>query len=269
MAQRLFDVAARRYYLLPPERFNKFNEEYAHESADWIICLGNQRVRNSYARFSRVININNAIFPIECHRYETKDFDTGRKHFLYFSGRGNVQKGLDLLIESFVGTDLHLHICQHMQNEFMDLYKKELTEEPNIHVHGFVKMRSQQFEDLVMRCNWLISATCAEGQPGAVLEGMAHGLIPILTDAANIDLDNLGIKMPSTRIEDIRSLIHYVSQTDTESCRSMADRVLKETRKTYSVENFRTSLKQAISQISATKFVREDRREGRQGYDSH
>jgi len=266
-AQRLSDVASRRHCLFPPERFITFDEEDANESADLIICLGNQRVRDSYARFSRVININNAIFPIEFDRHETKDFDAGRKHFLYFSGRGNVHKGLDLLLESFVDTDLHLHICQHMQNEFIGLYKKELTEEPNIHVHGFVKMRSRQFEDLVLRCNWLVSATCAEGQPGAVLEGMAHGLIPMLTDAANIDVENLGIRMQSTKIEDIRSLIYHASQIDTESCRSMAKRCLKEARKTYSVENFRNSLRQAISQVSATNIVREDRREGRVEYD--
>ena len=188
LAKRFYDIALRRGYLLQPKRFVAYSEEYANEKADGIICLGNQEALKSYGKFRKVIAISNAVYPVNRESNRNKDYDAGRKHFLFFSGRGNVLKGLDLVLEAFVQSELHLHICQHMEPDFLKLYCNELTRRSNIHVHGFVRMRSPCFQKLAKQCNWVISASCAEGQPGAILECMGYGLIPILSDSNNIDL---------------------------------------------------------------------------------
>lgn len=166
ITRRFSELALRRGYLLPQERFIKYDEEYANRTADGIICLGNQKAVETYAQFPKVIGINNAIYPTNSERWRDKNYEEGRKHFLFFSGRGNIHKGLDVLLEAFAETDLHLHICQHMQPDFMYLYRSELSELANIHLYEFTKMRSKKFDELISRCNWTISATCAEGQPG-------------------------------------------------------------------------------------------------------
>jgi glycosyltransferase involved in cell wall biosynthesis len=250
MAKRLYDIALRKAYLLMPERFIKYSEEFANINADGIICLGNQEAVNTYAQFRKVIGINTAFFPIKRGKIVSqKDFDEGRHHFLFFSGGGNVHKGLDLLIEAFSEIPLHLHICQHMQEEFFNLYRRELTQFPNIHVHGFIRMRSQAFWTLINRCNWVVSASCAEGQAGAIIECMAYGLIPILSDSNNIDLEGWGIRLKECNVEGIRSTAIRASSMAVKECRLRSEAVIKATNQGYSIENFRVNFKRAVEKI--------------------
>ncbi len=247
-AKRLYDVAVRRGVLLPPERINDPAEGEAYEKADAIICLGNQRAAQSFSAYQRVHHLNNAAYPINGTPLSWKDFAAAQKHFLFFSGLGNVHKGLDLLLEAFVGADCHLHVCQRLQPEFARAYRAELTGQPNIHVHGFVKMRTPEFERLAAQCNHVILPTCAEGQPGSVLECMAYGLAPILPDAANIDLEDFGFAIPALNVDAVRSVIHRVSELEPEECRRRAQASAAAVARSYSVENFRANLKSAIEQ---------------------
>jgi len=240
--------------MLPAYRSIVYSEEYANRIAHGIICLGNQAAVRSYAQFPRVIGINNAIYPVNWEGWRCKDYTEGQKHFLFFSGRGHIHKGLDLVLEAFVQTDLHLHICQHLEPDFVKAYQRELTEYPNIHAHGYIKMRSPQFEALAKRCNWVISGTCAEGQPGAILECMAHGLIPILPDSANIDLEDWGVNLATTDVATIRAAVQLASQMSDLECRERASSVVSVTRQLYSVENFRKNLKDAVATILSAKM---------------
>jgi glycosyltransferase involved in cell wall biosynthesis len=250
-ARRLYELALRRGYLLPPDRFVRYDEEYANCSADGIICLGNQEAARAYAQFRKVMAISNAIYPVDWGGFGGKDFSEGRKHFLFFSGRGSIHKGLDRLLEAFVGLDAHLYVCQHVEPDFIRIYRRELAETPNIHLLGFVKMRSPQFEQLAARCNWVILPTCAEGQPGSVIECMGYGLIPILPDAANIDLEDWGVRLADVDVGTIRSVAEQVTKIPAEECQRRAERVLAAARDIYSVEKFRANFKAAVSTILA------------------
>ncbi len=248
-ARRFYDLTLRTGHVLPPDRYVGNPEDYANQVADGIICLGNKDAAKTYARFPQVVNINNGIFPLCWEGWQDKDYGEGRKHFLFFSGRGNVHKGLDRLLEAFAGLDLHLHVCQHLEPDFERVYRQELKQCPNIHVHGFIKMRSSHFESLAQRCNWVILPTCAEGQPGSVIECMAYGLVPILPDAANIDLEDWGVRLPDCEVETIRSEVSRVSTMAVEECRGRAARVVEASKEKYSVENFRSSFIRGVAQI--------------------
>ena len=249
LARRIHELALRRGFLLPLHRSVLFDEEYANQIADGIICLGNEFAVETYSRFRHVIGMNNAIFPIKRYAWRNKDYGEGRRHFLFFSGRGSVLKGLDLLLEAFARTQLHLHICQHLESDFAEVYRHELTGCPNIHVHGFLKMRSRRFSAVAARCNWVISTTCTEGQPGAVLECMGHGLIPILPNTANINMEDWGIVFPDCEVETIRSTVLKASTMQIDECRQRSARVQESTRRTYSVDNFRDNFKKAVIDI--------------------
>lgn len=253
-AERFFRLAQRTGYLLPPDRANPNNEDDAYRLADGIICLGNQRAANAFSMYPLVCNIDFLAAPSDWEGWQSKDYDQGRKHFLFFSGRGNVHKGLDLLLEAFAKTgDLHLHICQHPEPDFYRVYRTYLTSLPNIHVHGFTKMRSPEFEELARSCDWVIMPTCAEGQPGSTLECMAHGLIPILSIAANMDLENWGIRLPDCEVDTIRTIVEEISQMPVEEVQQRTARVVANTRQHYSVEMYETRFAQAVSQIVARK----------------
>ena len=167
--RRAADLVSRRGVAISPYRTDRIRRGLRVEVPMALFAWGITGRSRPMSEFPKVIGINNAVFPVAWEGWRKKDFEEGRRHFLFFSGRGNVLKGLDLLLEAFTGIDLHLHVCQHLERDFFRTYWWELNKCPNIHIHGFVRMRSTEFLALAMRCNWVISPTCAEGQPGAVL----------------------------------------------------------------------------------------------------
>jgi glycosyltransferase involved in cell wall biosynthesis len=234
---------------VPAVREVRFEEDSAYERANGIICLGNGDARRTFQQYEHVFPINNATFPSSWEGWRRKDYDAGRRHFLFFSGHGNVHKGLDILIEAFRQTDCHLHVCQSMERSFLSCYGKVIRGEPGIHLYGFIKCRSRLFYELAMTCNWIITATCAEGQPGAILDGMAAGLIPITPREANLDIGPGGILLPSNDVDAVVSTIRAASSLTPAECRQKAEAVLKEIVECYSVERFRESFKAAIRDI--------------------
>ncbi|MDD1778127.1 MAG: hypothetical protein LUQ65_08140, partial [Candidatus Helarchaeota archaeon] len=255
-AKRFFDLANRRGYFLPADRAIIHSEEFANQCADGIIALGGNDSLRTYSCFPCVIGINCAAYPVTWRAWSRKDYQAGRQHFLFFSGDGNVHKGLDLLLEAFIRTDLHLHICQRMEPAFSLVYHRELTSYPNIHAYNYVKMRSPEFKALTNRCNWIISATCAEGSPGAVIECMAHGLIPILPESANLDMKGWGFRIPDCSVEAIRNSMLQASFTDPDECKQRSMNVFELAKDLYSVEEFRASFKRAIERIISNKKMK-------------
>jgi glycosyltransferase involved in cell wall biosynthesis len=247
--KRAEDFTSRKGVVLSSYRAVDYDEDYAVQHSDGVICLGNQRAVETYLPFQKVIGINNAVFPVEWEGWRRKDFEAGRKHFLFFSGRGNVLKGLDLLLDAFVGTDLHLHICQDLEQDFASVYRTELSGCSNIHVHGFIRMRSSRFFNLARKCDWVILPTCAEGQPGGVVECMAHGMIPIISGEANISVGRWGIPLWDCGIDAVRSTALRASMMEQDWIRKMASKMVEETRDLYSVDNFRGDMLQAINQL--------------------
>jgi len=249
--RRVQEVKLRRGGALETRKV-EHSEECARDMADAVICLGN-RTAESFAGYRRVIPINNAAFPVTWPGSETKDYRAGRSRFLFFAGGGNVLKGLDLLLEAFAGSSLELYICQHLEAEFERVYHRELTECGNIHLERFVKMRSARFHELVSECDWVILPTCSEGQPGSVIECMAHGLLPIIPDSANIDLPSGGIRIARLDVEAVGAAITLASQSSVDDIELNAKALVHEVRENYSPENFREGFKRAVSQVLADR----------------
>jgi hypothetical protein len=110
-------------------------------------------------------------------------------------------------------------------------------------------MRSTKFEDLASLCNWVILPSCAEGQPGSVLECMSYGLIPILSDDCNIDLDDWGIRIPGLDVDTISSIINIASKLNSDECRIKSDKVLDVVQRCYTPDNFRANFKTSVQSI--------------------
>ena len=154
------------------------------ELADYLEGFGNRTIFKTFEQFGKktyFIPISAVLlfdFP------KDKNFIEARKHFIWFGGGGAVLKGLDLAIEAFVKTpDLHLHICGPIfgEEDFINLYKKELTKTPNIHAYGRIDVASDQFRELINKCGAVIYPSNAEGSSGAIVQAMHAGLIPIST----------------------------------------------------------------------------------------
>lgn len=243
-ADRLHQLTARTGHLLPPDRVVSEDEEAANRAADAIICLGNQAAASTYATFPRVAHINNAVYSLP---YSViKSHATSRNSFLFFAGRGNVHKGLDLLLESFHRLDATLHVCQHLEADFLSAYQPLLATMNNVHMHGFVEMRSKHFREVAQACSWVILPTCSEGQPGSVLECMSHGLIPVLPDTAHIDLGDFGIRIADCSVEGIGSAVADCLSLSQEECTRRTSSIAQTIAVDYSPATFRSSFAAAV-----------------------
>ena len=253
LAARLLAVAQRTGHLLPGRRAVEQDEEGAQLEADKVICLGGESAAATFGIGEKAIGINNAVFPLVGLQTKNGDYSVKRRGFLFFSGWGNVLKGLDLLIEAFSGIDLELHVCQRMEEDFERVYGPSIKGAGNIYVHGFTRMRSRRFTELAGRCAWVISATCSEGQPGSVLECMAHGLVPILPDEANIDVTDSGIRLDSCEPVAIRAAVLRAASLPEQDYMALRSRTMMEVQAKYSPTTFRTALKDAILTFTRTR----------------
>jgi glycosyltransferase involved in cell wall biosynthesis len=251
---RLDDLKRRKGIQLPVDRIIENDEEYANSVSDGIICLGNEVVKNTYQKFPLVINLNNAVFP-DSYSPLGKNFNASRNNFLFFNGAGNVHKGLDLLLDAFSHLDQNLYVRQAIEPAFFKIYKKELTEYSNIHVIKYLKKPSREFFSLMDTCNFIISPTCAEGQPGSVIECMAHGLIPILSKEANIDTKDFGITLNNNSVEEIISVVKDVSQKSDEWYKTKSSMTVEEIQNFYAPEQFLKNMKDAVQTIVNKKMA--------------
>ncbi|MFC1496872.1 methyltransferase [Verrucomicrobiota bacterium] len=259
-AERFRQLEERRGVRLPHDRWINHSEEHANRSADAIICLGNKHARESYSQFPSVLNLNNAAYPDDHYDQIKKNFSAARSNFLFFSGSGNIHKGLDILLEAFVQMDTHLYICQGMSPGFYKLYRRELNDYPNIHLVGLVPARSSQFYELADKCAFVIQPFCAEGQPGSAVECMHQGLIPVVSQETNIDTNDYGITLNTCSIEGIVEAVKDLSQRPPEWCEEMAQRTRKAAIAKFSADVFSLNMKNAIRHVIDRKT---DKRETR------
>ena len=255
----------RRGVRLPYDRWINDSEERANEIANGIICLGNQIAKESYQKFPVVYCLNNATYQAGTKAVE-RNHEAGRKNFLFLSSEGNVHKGLDLLLEVFSSPDIQgvaeLTVCQKLRPDFHALYRRELENTPNIHFVGHLDLQSTLFQEIAQKCSYIIHPSCAEGQPGAVLDGMRYGLIPVLTRENHIDIESCGFLIPAS-VSGIASEVRRLSCLSVEECRRLAVKTQEIVSVNFSEERFFDEMKNSIYSIIALASV-----DGKNTYDT-
>jgi hypothetical protein len=78
---------------------------------------------------------------------------------------------------------------------------------------------------------------------------MGHGLVPILSAEANIDTVKCGVLLQDCQIDTIRSAITRASKLGTIDIRTMAMEGIGVTKSFYTVEKFRSDIREAIVSI--------------------
>lgn len=176
------------------------------DSVSQIIVVGNDYTAESWRAVydGRVACINNVAYP-DIEYVGEKDWEIARRSFLFFAGKGPVHKGLDLLLEVFTKhPELNLYVCQQSNAAFHTAYWKELHDLPNVNgLIGWVPVDEKLFHKLAYRCGYIIHPSCSEGQAGAVVQGMAAGLIPLISRESGVDLGITNYVSPSTLGQDV------------------------------------------------------------------
>ncbi len=246
---RLAGLSSRRGLKVAPDRLILNSEEGALRAAHAIVALGNRFTSATYAAFPRVIPLDGAVPHDDWYGTVEKDFAEGRNHFLYYAGDGCVHKGLDLLLESFAALPQQLWICARMDPGFSDAYARELADCPNIHLVGWVLARSARFYGLMSRCNWVILASCSEGQAQSVVECMNHGLVPVVSRATGLDTDGVGFLLDPCTIGEVSRTVAELADLPPEHCREMSRAARMAAVTDYSLERFSRRFEDAMASI--------------------
>lgn len=157
------------------------------------------------------------------------DTNSCKDRFVWFGSSGAILKGLDILLDVFSSMpEATLYICGLYGSDrwLLDGYEQC----SNIVDCGFVDVASDRYLELLAKASWVILPSASEGMATSVLTCMRHGLIPIVTDAAGVDVGDLGIRLKDYKVDYIRSVI--------EQARTLTDKEIEERRqKTYDVAN--------------------------------
>lgn len=158
---------------------------FLNKRADFMFTINCPRMIAAYGEYSSKFHFTGLgayLDPLFNLVEQEKDFDKGRKNFIYVGGTGgNLQKGLDILIEAFAANpDLNLYIYCKVEEEILKYCRKEL-ELPNIHYiyHWRYKPFHKKLTSLLKKTNFSVHAPINIGMGTAFMGTLGEGMIPV------------------------------------------------------------------------------------------
>lgn len=210
--KRTLALQERRGVTIPPNRFERPN--LGPEFADYITTCGNEFTMGTY-RYARkpIYQLPVTVEPLRPWP-EGKDFETCRTRFMWFASRGMVHKGLDLVLEAFLELpEYHLTVVGPVEDEpeFVNVYRRELYHTHNIKFVGWLDKESKEFKELLYQSVGHILTSCSESGAASVLETMMGGVLPIVTYESSVDVEDYGIFLKNSSIEEIKDGVRVVA----------------------------------------------------------
>lgn len=239
--ERLEALRDRRGVSLQPRRMA--SPSRGAESATVITYLGNDFTAGSFQFAQKSmwrIPLSSAYeFPFPEH----KNWESARRKFLWLGSFGMVHKGLDLVLEAFSDNpDLHLTICGRPEKEadFFEIYRRELTTLPNIHLVGWVDLASPEFETLRHTHGFCVYPSCSEGGGGSLIHCMHAGLVPLATHEASVDLGSAGMLIPRGKVAEVARSVQEAALLSPTELQRRAGQIWQSVRQNHTLKQFQT-----------------------------
>lgn len=224
----------------------------AVEQADYAVLYGNEFTLSTYRHANKpffcVPITTCALFPWS----EQKNYDACRTNFLWFGSMGFIHKGLDLVLEAFMGMpECQLYVCGpfDQEKEFVQAFAKELYQTPNIHAIGWVDVNGPQFLEVVNKCAGIVYPSCSEGQAGSVITSMHAGLVPLVSYESGIDVDGCGVVFEDHSVQTIQETVRMVSRLQADGLQQMAQKAWEYARARHTRENYAGEFQKTILTI--------------------
>lgn len=255
--QRTAELNARRGSRLPLKRLVE-DSDTALGLADAIMQIGSASTISTYpaALQPKVRLIRQSSCEILYGSVLDKDYEQGRKRFLWFGSAGAVLKGLDLVLETFARCpSLELHVVGAPESEFVREFRRELFGTKNITFWGWLPLSSHRLLETAKRCAFVILPSAAEGVPGSVLNMMRLGLVPVVSDIAACDcMRDYGFVVPTEclTLSGIQGLVECAAATSAFELRARARSGQAFVMDNFSISTFRHDVMRVLTDLAAT-----------------
>ena len=210
--------------------------------ADKILMIGSRFTIETYP-----LEVRDKISLIhqstQCSKTLSEILVAKENEFVFMASGGNALKGVGLLIKYFSEhTDSIIHIIGPIEHYVMKAIASSLT--PNIRFHGFMNVNDDHYLSILERCNFLIYPSGSEGSPGAVLNLMKNGMIPIVSRWAAFDeINDYGYMLEDVSTQAIDKAVRWANNLKEEEILRMKKRVKYYTEETYNLDRFALELK--------------------------
>ncbi len=250
-----------------PERDIEIERNDGIERAHYAVMPGNDFVHDTFAFAGKpVFEIVNPAIMLRPWSAR-KDHGACRRRFLWLGSRGLAHKGLGRTLEAFAGmSDHHLTVCGPLDQEprFCEAYRRELQHCLNIRPFGWIDVTGPEFAALAEATLALILPSCAEAQAGAVINGMAAGLIPIVSRQVGMDVTpDFGVLLEDDSPLGIRRAVSELATRPSDELCAMSRRAWEIAHARHSLEAYQQGIGDVIERIltqhpnlGASGFVR-------------
>ncbi|WP_194943042.1 glycosyltransferase [Limnohabitans sp. 2KL-27] len=256
--KRVKDVYLKKgFWLSKSARFVEKTWSHQTTLVDGIIALGNHCCEETYRLHydGKIVGINAPYFNSINPRSVLLNRKAGaNKSYLWFGSSGLIHKGLDLCLDFFKSRpDLTLHICGHVaaEQDFNIAYRNELYQLSNIHMHGFVNINSEKFNEILENCSFVIFPSCSEGGSPSLITAVGNGaLIPIITKETSV---STGYEIPikGFSVMDLKEAIDASEKLSSEEIIRFQTLNLEYVMENNNKDTYYYNLKSAIKEILA------------------
>lgn len=250
--KRLLELKKRRGHSLHAQRM--IEENFALEVADCATVLGNRFTIDSYAYAQKPIYRIPISAPAQYDFPDDREIEISRDHYVWFGSQGFIHKGLDLTLEAFARMpDKQLTVCgpidQGYDPAFQQAFHKELYETPNIKTAGWVDVEGELFRSILKKSIGIVYPTCSEGGGGSVISCMHGGLIPLVSYESSVDIDDFGVMLNNSTVDDIINSVTWLSNRPADDLARRTRQAWLYARKTHTKDSFSTAYANFVDSV--------------------
>jgi glycosyltransferase involved in cell wall biosynthesis len=247
---RLLDLTRRRK-AAPMRSIRLVEHNQAIENADLATILGNHFTIDSYAYAGKPVHRIPISSPVE-FAWKDRDIEAIRNNYMWFGSAGFVHKGLDLVLELFAGMpDFHLYVCGpfEQEQEFLEVYHRELFETANIHPVGWVDVNGAKFREVLDCCLGIVYPSCAEGGGGSVIPCMHAGLIPVVSYESSVDIGDYGVLLKDASTGEMEKQVMRLSSLPASELEAMSRAAREFAASTHTREAFAEKYREFVLKV--------------------
>lgn len=241
---KITDLVNEKYHCsIPYRRLLEFEDSNyasipAYEIADQILMIGSRFTIQTFPE-----HLRNKITTIhqssQVHDMDVEPLYAQENEYFFMGSYGNLLKGISLLLEYFSKhPEFILHIVGPIEDDVKGGLSSITTD--NVILHGYLNVNSIEFKNIICRCNFIIYPSGSEGMPGAVLNSMKNGLIPIVTPWAAFDeIEDYGYVMRRWDVDSIGEGINWSLSLSQLEVAERKKRCVAYVQTTYNLEQYK------------------------------